>query len=67
MILIGKAVNMKDLTPYIHKTTKNYVKLTVSKYRMNIQFLLSVMPEVLNRASSQDFKTPGFPLNTLRE
>jgi len=34
---------------------------------MEKHFNLSVMPEVLNRASSLGFKPSGFPLNTLRE
>jgi len=32
---------------------------------MGNHFNLSVMPEVLNRASSLGFKPTGFPLNTL--
>jgi hypothetical protein len=39
----------------------------VFTYERISKFLLSVMPEVLNRASSQDYKTSGFPLKTLRE
>ena len=34
---------------------------------MEKHFNFSVMPEVLNRASSLGFKPSGFPLNTLRE
>jgi hypothetical protein len=36
-------------------------------HKMENYFNLSVMPEVLNRASSPGFKPSGFPLNTLRE
>lgn len=59
------SVENRPISKQSNKLTsqKANINYKQSKNRMNIQFLLSVVPEVLNPASSQDFKTSGFPLN----
>jgi hypothetical protein len=43
------------------------LSMMLLKESLNLVIIESVMPEVLNRASSPGFKPSGFPLNALRE